>query len=541
MSPLGRAERTSLAGRGRNGGPRAPDRSLAPSIGPGLDAGPFVLGAVSTSHLGRALVQIRDDLGFDTASLFGRGPGGWDLIERHGPDQPWHGVLDPSILEGTEQAAEYPDVRAIPGAGSRLARLGCASVAMLPLPDGGRVLLDSGSPCSVGGWIERAAPYLELVGIASGPAWSAGGALQSQEEVRALDRMFTACQDTLARPGATVEDLVGAARHALQADELFLLCDRGADLEVVASPVAGRPKRLTRERQMMLLPHADLSLDEHTLHRLTLALRAPSRALSGAFGRHGDGAEVVVAGWAEGPALSPVAVTVVARTLSTAKAALLARRQAVTTMVDRERTRMAYALHDGLTQTVAGAVLELEALAKHVERDPAGAIVALDGSKMEIRRALGELRGMLFDLSRASDEDAKPPEPLTQYVEDVVKRWRLPARVAVEGDLSAVPRRVLSVAYVVIRETLANAAKHADGRNVTVTLSATDQDLVVTVGDGGRGFTPRDELAARETKHIGLDMLRRRVDEVGGTLQVDSRPGKGTRVIARLPIHGVAS
>ena len=71
--------------------------------------------------------------------------------------------------------------------------------------------------------------------------------------------------------------------------------------------------------------------------------------------------------------------------------------------------------------------------------------------------------------------------------------------------------------------------------------SASDQDLVVMVGDGGRGFTPRDELAAREAKHIGLEMLRRRVDEVGGTLQVDSRPGKGTRVIARLPIHGVAS
>jgi signal transduction histidine kinase len=147
---------------------------------------------------------------------------------------------------------------------------------------------------------------------------------------------------------------------------------------------------------------------------------------------------------------------------------------------------------------------------------------------------------MLFDLSERPDESGAP-EPLTTYVDDVVKRWRLPARVAVDGDLSAVPARVLSVAYVVIREALANAAKHAAGRNVTVTLSAGHEDLTVIVGDGGRGFTHQDELTAREANHIGLDMLRRRVGEVGGKLRVESRPGKGTRVIAQLPIHEVAS
>ena len=107
--------------------------------------------------------------------------------------------------------------------------------------------------------------------------------------------------------------------------------------------------------------------------------------------------------------------------------------------------------------------------------------------------------------------------------------------------VGGVPARVLSVAYVVIREALANAAKHADGRNVTVTLAAGDQDLVVVVGDAGRGFTREEESAARDAHHVGLDLLRRRVGEVGGRLRIESRPGKGTRVIARLPMHGVAS
>jgi signal transduction histidine kinase len=190
---------------------------------------------------------------------------------------------------------------------------------------------------------------------------------------------------------------------------------------------------------------------------------------------------------------------------------------------------------------VNGAVLQLDALGQRIEEDPRKARLIGEAARTEIRRTLAELRGMLFDLTPASAEPEMAAEPLTRYVEDVVKRWRLPARVAVEGDLSRVPSRVLSVAYVVIREALANAAKHAAGRNVTVTLAALDADLVVTVGDGGRGFTAADEAAAREAKHFGLDMLRKRVDEIGGNLQVESKTGRGTRVIARLPIRGVAS
>jgi signal transduction histidine kinase len=209
-------------------------------------------------------------------------------------------------------------------------------------------------------------------------------------------------------------------------------------------------------------------------------------------------------------------------------------------VIDRERERMAYALHDGLTQTVTGAILELEGLQRRIEEDPEGAVATLERSKEEIRKALAELRSVLFDLSRGAEERL-PVEPLMRYVDDVVKRWRLPARVAVEGDLSRVPSRTLGVAYVVIREALANAAKHAAGTNVTVSLSATSHELRVTVGDAGRGFTRAEEEAARQAHHFGLDMLRRRVREVGGTLTVDSRPGRGTRVIAKLPTREVAS
>jgi signal transduction histidine kinase len=490
-------------------------------------------------RLARAMAALRDDLGFETASLYVRGPDGWELLIREGPSRGWHGVLDPSVLEGTDEAAEYVDVRSIPGIGTRLAGLGCASVAILPAPDGGRLLLDSGQPCPPGGWVQRARPYLDLLSIMSGPGWGQAGSLQSEQEVAALDRLFSACQDALARSSSTVEDLLDRARRALGADELFLITDRTARVDVQGSP-AGRIGPMLSRDLLAALDHGSEVLDQPVLGAMAVALGASSRALAGASGRDGETAEIVLAGWAEGPALSTASMTVAARTISTARAALEARRQAVSTLVDRERARMAYALHDGLTQTVTGAVLQLDALTKRIEEDPEAALAILDTARKEIRRALAELRGMLFDLTPPTEE-GQVDEPLTRYVQDVVKRWRLPARVAVEGDLSGVPPRVLSVAYVVIREALANAAKHAEGRGVTVSLAAGDADLMVTVGDGGRGFTREDELAAREAHHIGLDLLRRRVGEVGGQLNIESRPGRGTRVIARLPMHGVAS
>jgi signal transduction histidine kinase len=482
-----------------------------------------------------ALAGIRDDLGFETASLFVPGQRAWRLLERLGPARRWHNVLDPGTFEGTTDAAQYPDVQSIPGVGSRLAALGCASVAILPLPDGGRVLLDSGRPCRGDGWVDRARPYLELISRMSRSAWPVAGAVHSHEEGGALARLLEACRAALARSGTTVDEFLSSVRLALGADEVFFIIEKDTRSEVYSSPDGVGPGPFPVEPRIQILRRAEPGLPQATLRKLAGAVGAASLALAGAIGRDGKEPEVLVAGWGEGPALSPVSMSVAARTVSMAMAAIRGRREAVTALVARERARMAYALHDGLTQSVTGTLLELEGLAKRIERDPAEAIGMLESCKAEIRQSLAELRDILFELSTTSESN-RSEEPLTNYVADVVKRWRLPARVAVEGDLSSVPAKVLSVAYVVIREALTNAAKHSAASSVTVSLAAREDDLTVIVGDAGRGFTRRDEQSAREAKHMGLDMLKRRVAEIGGRLQVESRPGRGTRVIAELPI-----
>jgi signal transduction histidine kinase len=533
----------------RSAGSTAPRRRSLRGIGPAPLTPPrpvleFDVPAEDSSDsqaaVHRALAHLRTDLGYETISLFVQSENGWELLDRDGRIQPWHPLLDPTTLEDVSDAAEYPDVRTIPGVGERLAKLGCASLAALPLPDGARILLDSATPCAGGGWIERARPYLALISIMSGPGWPAGGALQAHHEAAAMHRVFSACQSLLERPGATMDSLLAGIRDALRADELFLIADMGAELEVLADPTDNWPRRLPAELRAALVPDGSAALEPRMIHRLAVALGVASSAMAGAFGRDDHDRELLVAGWKDGVALSPLSMAVVARAVSTTRVALQGRRQAISALMQEERNRMAYALHDDLTQTVTSAVLELEALRSRIQHDPSEAMSVLDASKSEIRRALSDLRALLFDLHKSHEEE-RYLEPLTTYVQDVLKRWRLPARVQVEGDLSRVPARVLSVAYVVIREALANAAKHASSTNVAVKLAAQDAELEVIVADTGRGFTMGDEHAARRAHHFGLNMLRQRVVEVGGALDIESIPDKGTRIVARLPMQEVAS
>ena len=487
-----------------------------------------------TTGVDVALEELRHDLRFETASLFVRGAHGWELLARSGPVRAWHAVLDPASLGSEARAAEYPDVRAVPGVGARLARLGCASVGVLPIPEVACVVLDSSVRSPEGGWIERARPLLALLSVMAGPGWSAGGALRTYQEVGTLSRAFAAVQDVVARPSATQSDLLEEVREALAATELFLLVERDSAVDVVAGGPGPWPASLPEGTVLAGRPEPTLS--DQAVRELASALGIAPSGVTAAVGRDDPEPEVVVAGWADGLMLSPVSMSVVARAVSTGRAALRARHESVVSLIDRERTRMAYALHDGLVQTVVSAVLELEALKKRFERDPGTALESLDTSKAEIRRSLAELRSILFDLSRSAAEVERAPEPIARYVEDVVRRWRLPAQVSVEGNVNTVPGRTMAVAYVVIREALANAAKHAGSGKVEVRLSASEEDLFVSVHDGGRGFTSDDERAAREAHHFGLEMLRRRVREAGGELSVESRPGRGTAVVARLPI-----
>ena len=89
----------------------------------------------------------------------------------------------------------------------------------------------------------------------------------------------------------------------------------------------------------------------------------------------------------------------------------------------------------------------------------------------------------------------------------------------------------LETANAIVAEALANAAKHSGAPEVSVRIIAGLEELRIEVEDRGSGVVPTDD-----EMHFGLRLLRGRADAIGGTIEIDSKPGSGTRVVAVLPV-----
>jgi two-component system, NarL family, nitrate/nitrite sensor histidine kinase NarX len=197
----------------------------------------------------------------------------------------------------------------------------------------------------------------------------------------------------------------------------------------------------------------------------------------------------------------------------------------------QERTRWAIRIHDGLTQSVTSAVLELQTLQHRIETDPEAALATLKEIELSIRDDLKQIREILFELYEGTPH--REP-PIAAFVGDLVQRWHLPARVSIEGNVDGISDDELEIANAVVAEALANAAKHSGTAEAVVRVHAGEGEFRIEIEDHGRGLTAvRDD-----DPHFGLRIMRTRAESVGGSLVVESTPGHGTTVLAVLPVGG---
>ncbi|RKN42483.1 GAF domain-containing sensor histidine kinase [Streptomyces hoynatensis] len=197
-----------------------------------------------------------------------------------------------------------------------------------------------------------------------------------------------------------------------------------------------------------------------------------------------------------------------------------------------ERARLAHELHDAVAQKLFSLRLTAEAAAALLDRDPERARAELRQVTALAAEAADELRAAVVELRPAALEEDGLAATLRAQTR-VLDRAH-PARVHFAClDLRALPAAQEEAVLRVAQEALHNALRHAAPERVDVTLFRRGAATVLRVADDGRGFDP--VAVTGVGRHLGLVSMRDRAAAVGGTLTVESAPGKGTLIEMEVP------
>jgi signal transduction histidine kinase len=204
--------------------------------------------------------------------------------------------------------------------------------------------------------------------------------------------------------------------------------------------------------------------------------------------------------------------------------------------IEAERNRIARDLHDGPVQGVSAASLSLEAALLMIKAgDTDRGIEILTKIRKELAEEADGLRGLMSGLRPPLLEE----RGLIPAIRETLARFGTEHGVRTEfsGTIGTeIPADLETLAYRVVQESLSNAAKHSQAAHVTVAVEADQVQLRVEIVDDGVGF---DNARAREflqMGRVGLASMRERVELASGTFVVRSTPGRGTTIVATLPV-----
>ncbi|GAB3635133.1 hypothetical protein GCM10027422_07230 [Hymenobacter arcticus] len=190
---------------------------------------------------------------------------------------------------------------------------------------------------------------------------------------------------------------------------------------------------------------------------------------------------------------------------------------------EEERRRIAEALHNSVGQLLYGTRLHLDALP---------ATEAVRASQALINEAIVATRSISFELTPTILEDFGLAVALQELVS------RMPGSLAVDLNLrglnASLPSLLATAVYRIVQELLNNVMKHAQAQEVFVQVSQEDGQLYLSVEDDGVGLAP--EAVQGPPLGIGLAGIRTRAGLLGGTVTVQSRPGRGTGFFLQIPV-----
>jgi PAS domain S-box-containing protein len=205
------------------------------------------------------------------------------------------------------------------------------------------------------------------------------------------------------------------------------------------------------------------------------------------------------------------------------------------TAQEEERRKVSYEVHDGLAQTAAGAHQLLQAFAR--QHPPTSEKGSLDLARVLqlVQQTVGEARYVIADLRPTALDDFGLAAAVRLQVEKISSEGSQVDYEEALGD-ERLPPEVETALFRVAQEALTNVHKHAPSARVRITLRRLNDTVRLQVRDWGPGFNPEKITdGGGPGERLGLSSMRERVALLGGHLEVHSKPGEGTEVVAEIP------
>ncbi len=207
--------------------------------------------------------------------------------------------------------------------------------------------------------------------------------------------------------------------------------------------------------------------------------------------------------------------------------------------IEEERDRIAQDFHDGPLQTFFSFDVHLQFIRQIMSTDQERAVKELEKLQELAREQGRELRDLILEMRPVDLENATLASVLRHVVESAQKAGNLTVHLLAGPHRLEAPRKTSRQTFQILREAINNARKHAHAQHVIVSLEESSDHFVLTIDDDGAGFkfTGRFNLDEMDQLRIGPVSIKRRAKQMGAELTVESTPGRGSRLMLRVPVQ----
>lgn len=201
--------------------------------------------------------------------------------------------------------------------------------------------------------------------------------------------------------------------------------------------------------------------------------------------------------------------------------------------IEEDRRRIARELHDELAQSMTAARINLALLRTLTRGGAADVRRAIRETEAVVLRTIAETRRIAMDLRPSILDELGLVAALRWYADTFSRRTGVGVEIRANGNGGPADKDAKTLLFRFFQEALTNVARHARAGRVRIGLSGTNGTIRAVVADDGIGFRPGG------THHQGLGLIgmRERLERAGGSLRLRSRPGRGTRLLAELPLR----